>query len=54
MCEQHSEFSPYQKARKEAKIRRRRMDFDIIKQVISESAPLGLQEIVITKKNIFP
>ena len=46
MCEQHSEFSPYQKARKEAKIRRRRMDFDIIKQVVAETAPFGLQEIV--------
>jgi hypothetical protein len=46
MCEQHSEFSPHQQARKEAKIRRRRMDFDIIKQVIAEAAPLGLEEIV--------
>jgi hypothetical protein len=46
MCEQHSEYSPHQKARKEAKIRRRRMDFDIMKQVIAETAPLGLQEIV--------
>jgi hypothetical protein len=46
MCEQHSEFSPHQKARKEAKIRRRRMDFDIMKQVVAETAPLGLQEIV--------
>jgi len=46
MCEQHSEFSPHQKARKEAKIRRRRMDFDIMKQVVTEVAPLGLQEIV--------
>ena len=50
MCEQHSEYSPHQKARKEAKIRRRRMDFDIMKQVIVEAAPLGLQEIV---KKIF-
>jgi hypothetical protein len=46
MCEQHSEYSPHQKERKEAKIRRRRMDFDIIKQVVAEAAPLGLQEIV--------
>jgi hypothetical protein len=46
MCEQHSEYSPHQKARKEAKIRRRRMNFDIMKQVIAEAAPLGLQEIV--------
>ena len=46
MCEQHSEYSPFQKARKEANIRRRRMDFDIMKQVIAEAAPLGLQEIV--------
>ena len=46
MCEQHSEFSPHQKARKEAKIRRRRMDFDLMKQVIAEAAPLGLEEIV--------
>lgn len=46
MCEQHSEYSPHQKARKDAKIRRRRMDFDIMKQVIAEAAPLGLQEIV--------
>ena len=46
MCEQHSEFSPFQKARKEAKIRRRRMDFDIMKQVIAEAAPQGLEEIV--------
>lgn len=46
MCEQHSEFSPHQKARKEAKIRRRRMDFDVIKQVVAEAAPLGLEEIV--------
>ncbi|CAF0769833.1 unnamed protein product [Rotaria sordida] len=46
MCEQHSEHSPHQKARKEAKIRRRRMDFDIIKQVVAETASLGLQEII--------
>lgn len=46
MCEQHSEYSPHQKARKEAKIRRRRMDFDIIKQVVAKTAPLGLKEIV--------
>jgi hypothetical protein len=46
MCEQHSEHSPHQKARKEAKIRRRRMNFDIIKQVVAETASLGLQEIV--------
>ncbi|CAF1294449.1 unnamed protein product [Adineta steineri] len=46
MCEQHSEYSPHQKARKEAKIRRRRMDFDIIKRVVAEAAPLGLQEII--------
>ena len=46
MCEQHSEFSPHQKVRKEAKIRRRRMDFDLMKQVIAEAAPLGLEEIV--------
>jgi hypothetical protein len=46
MCEQHSEHSPHQKARKDAKIRRRRMDFDIIKQVVTEAAPLGLEEIV--------
>lgn len=46
MCEQHSEYSPHQKARKEAKIRRRRMDFDLMKQIITEAAPLGLEEIV--------
>ena len=46
MCEQHSEHSPHQKARKEAKIRRRRMDFDIMKKVIAEAASLGLEEIV--------
>ena len=46
MCEQHSEHSPHQKARKEAKIRRRRMDFDLMKKVIAEAAPLGLEEIV--------
>lgn len=46
MCEQHSEHSPFQKERKDANIRRRRMDFDIIKKVVSETAPLGLQEIV--------
>ena len=46
MCEQHSEYSPHQKARKEAKIRRRRMDFDVIQQVVAEAAPLGLEEIV--------
>jgi MoaA/NifB/PqqE/SkfB family radical SAM enzyme len=48
MCEQHSEFSPHQKTRKANKIRRRRMDFDIIKQVVSEMAPLGLKEIIPT------
>ena len=52
MCEQHSEYSPHQKARKEAKIRRQRMDFDIMKQVVVEAAPLGLQEIV-RQRNIF-
>ncbi|CAF4061020.1 unnamed protein product [Rotaria sp. Silwood2] len=46
MCEQHSEHSPHQKARKEAKIRRRRMDFDIIKQVVAETVSLGLEEII--------
>lgn len=46
MCEQHSEYSPHQKARKEAKIRRRRMNFDIIEKVVAETAHLGLQEIV--------
>ena len=51
MCEQHSEHSPHQKARIAAKIRRRRMDFDIIKEVVAETASLGLQEIV-RKKNI--
>lgn len=48
MCEQHSEYSPHQKARKEAKIRRRRMTFDIIEKVVAETAGLGLQEIVNT------
>lgn len=48
MCEQHSEHSPHQKARKEAKIRRRRMNFDIIEKVVAETAGLGLQEIVTT------
>ncbi|CAF0923850.1 unnamed protein product [Adineta ricciae] len=46
MCEQHSEHSPHQKARIAAKIRRRRMDFDIIKEVVAETASLGLQEII--------
>ena len=53
MCEQHSEYSPFQKERKEANSRRRRMDFDTIKTVVSETAPLGLQEIVNSSLNIF-
>ncbi|CAF0994484.1 unnamed protein product [Didymodactylos carnosus] len=46
MCEQHSEHSPHQKARKEQKIRRRRMDFEVMKKVVTEAAPLGLKEII--------
>ena len=48
MCEQHSEFSPHQKQRKADKIRRRRMDFKLIEQVVEEMAPLGLKEIIPT------
>ena len=39
MCEQHSEFSPHQKQRRADKIRRRRMDFKLIEQKVSELAP---------------
>ena len=48
MCEQHSEFSPHQKQRRADKIRRRRMDFKLIEQKVSELAPRGLKEIIPT------
>jgi hypothetical protein len=48
MCEQHSEFSPHQKERKANKVRRRRMDFETIRNVVTEMAPLGLKEIIPT------
>lgn len=49
MCEQHSEFSPHQRHRKAANIRRRRMDINIVRKVVAELAPLGqLREIIPT------
>ena len=48
MCEQHSEFSPYQKERKARGIRRRRMDIELIHRTVADLAPKGLQEIIPT------
>lgn len=48
MCEQHSEFSPHQKARKDQGIRRRRMDIELISKTIAELAPRGLKEVIPT------
>lgn len=48
MCEQHSDFSPHQKARKASGIRRRRMDFELIRRTVAQLAPLGLREIIPT------
>uniref|UniRef100_A0A0G4HXI9 Radical SAM core domain-containing protein n=1 Tax=Chromera velia CCMP2878 TaxID=1169474 RepID=A0A0G4HXI9_9ALVE len=48
MCEQHSEYSPFQKERMEKGIRRRRMDFQIIEKVVTELASRGLKEIIPT------
>ena len=46
MCEQHSEYSPHQKQRRELGIRRRRMDFEIIRDTVIQLAPKGLKEII--------
>ena len=46
MCEQHSEHSPHQKERREMKIRKRRMDFEIIRKTVADLAPKGLREII--------
>ena len=48
MCEQHSEHSPHQIARKANKIRRRRMDFAVVRKAVEQTAPLGLREIIPT------
>lgn len=48
MCEQHSEFSPHQKKRKEQGIRKRRMDFEMIRKTVATLAPTGLREIIPT------
>ena len=48
MCEQHSEHSPHQIARKANKIRRRRMDFAVVRKAVEQTAPLGLKEIIPT------
>lgn len=48
MCEQHSEFSPHQKKRVADKIRRRRLDFGLVRKVVAELAPRGLREIIPT------
>ena len=48
MCEQHSEFSPHQIARKEKGIRKRRMGFEIMRKTVTELAPKGLREIIPT------
>ena len=36
MCEQHSEYSPHQRARKAGGVRRRRMDFELIAEVVEQ------------------
>ena len=48
MCEQHSEHSPHQKARKASGIRRRRMDFSVIRSTFEKLAPRGLREAIPT------
>jgi galactokinase/glycosyltransferase involved in cell wall biosynthesis/MoaA/NifB/PqqE/SkfB family radical SAM enzyme len=46
MCEQHSEFSPHQRRRREQHIRKRRMDIDIIRKTVADLSPKGLREII--------
>jgi glycosyltransferase involved in cell wall biosynthesis/MoaA/NifB/PqqE/SkfB family radical SAM enzyme len=46
MCECHSEYSSHQADRKANNIRRRRMDFAVIRKVVEELAPHGLREII--------
>jgi len=48
MCEQHSEFSPHQKERKAKGIRRRRMDFEVIRKTVADLAVKGTKEIIPT------
>lgn len=48
MCEQHSEYSPHQKERKKQGIRKRRMDFEIIRKTVEDLADKGLKEIIPT------
>ncbi len=46
MCEEHSYYSPKNKVRMKGSSKRKRMDFTIIKKVVEECKPLGLQEII--------
>lgn len=46
MCEDHSQYSHTQKDRIKAKLSRRRMPIDIIRKIVAEAKPMGLQEII--------
>ena len=46
MCEEHSVYSPRQRARIKNKIPRRRMSIATIERVVAECAPHGLREII--------
>jgi hypothetical protein len=51
MCEQHSVHSPHQHERRAQGLRKRRMDFDLIRQIVEEAVPKGLREIVMARAN---